>query len=80
MHDVEDRNNSKTYNVVFYVRSARAKTIATIKRDHGLYTWFRSNNTWIRAFHFTWDGNHSNSHHHVGPSFVSSSNEAAAEK
>jgi hypothetical protein len=54
MKGVESRNNTtKRYTVVFYLKIASSLTLGIMKQDHGLYAWLRSNNIWIRAFHFT---------------------------
>lgn len=52
MHDVETRNNNKTYTVVFFLNIASSMTLGTMKHDSSLFQWLRDNHIWIRAFHF----------------------------
>jgi hypothetical protein len=44
MHDVDNRNNSKSYTVVFYVKIASAMTLSMVmKNDNALFKWLTTN-------------------------------------
>ena len=53
MRDSDNRNNSKYYTVVFYIKIASSMTLGMMKKDTDLFMWLRNNNIWIRAFSFT---------------------------
>jgi hypothetical protein len=53
MRDVENRNNGKTYSVVFFVKIASTMTTGMMKRDSGFYKWLTTKNIFIRPFPFT---------------------------
>jgi hypothetical protein len=53
MRDVENRNNGKTYSVVFFVKIESTMTTGMMKRDNGFYKWLTTKNIFIRPFPFT---------------------------
>jgi DNA-binding FrmR family transcriptional regulator len=53
IRDSDNRNNSKYYTVVFYIKVASSMTLGMMKKDTDLFMWLRNNNIWIRAFSFT---------------------------
>jgi hypothetical protein len=53
MHNIDNRNNSKRYTVVFFVKVASTMTLGTMKKNHGLFMWLRDNDVWIKSFNFT---------------------------
>jgi hypothetical protein len=53
MHEINNRNNSKRYIVVFFVKVASTVTLGTMKKDHGLFMWLRNDYIWIKSFNLT---------------------------
>jgi hypothetical protein len=53
MHEINNRNNSKRYTVVFFVKVASIMTLGMMKKNYGLFMWLRDNDVWIKSFNFT---------------------------